>query len=76
MARPQGTIRQSQLITTFGPGAMVDLPHLAGVPRFRAGVRLRERRGTGRATARSRRFTASDAGNAAATSGSRTRALS
>jgi hypothetical protein len=27
MARPQGTIRQSQLITTFGPGAMVDLPH-------------------------------------------------
>ena len=26
MARPQGTIRQSQLITTFGPGAMVDLP--------------------------------------------------
>jgi len=27
MARPHGTIRQSQLITTFGPGAMVDLPH-------------------------------------------------
>jgi hypothetical protein len=27
MPRPQGTIRQSQLITTFGPGAMVDLPH-------------------------------------------------
>jgi hypothetical protein len=26
MPRPQGTIRQSQLITTFGPGAMVDLP--------------------------------------------------
>ena len=27
MKRPQGTIRQSQIITTFGPGAMVDLPH-------------------------------------------------
>jgi hypothetical protein len=27
MARPHGTVRQSQLITTFGPGAMVDLPH-------------------------------------------------
>jgi hypothetical protein len=27
MKRPHGTIRQSQLITTFGPGAMVDLPH-------------------------------------------------
>ena len=25
-ARPQGQIRQSQIITTFGPGAMVDLP--------------------------------------------------
>jgi hypothetical protein len=25
--RPNGTIRQSQVITTFGPGAMVDLPH-------------------------------------------------
>jgi len=24
--RPSGTIRQSQIITTFGPGAMVDLP--------------------------------------------------
>lgn len=24
--RPHGTIRQSQVITTFGPGAMVDLP--------------------------------------------------
>ena len=24
--RPQGQIRQSQIITTFGPGAMVDLP--------------------------------------------------
>ncbi len=27
MKRPHGTIRQSQVITTFGPGAMVDLPH-------------------------------------------------
>ncbi len=27
MKRPHGTIRQSQIITTFGPGAMVDLPH-------------------------------------------------
>jgi hypothetical protein len=26
MVRPHGLIRQSQLITTFGPGAMVDLP--------------------------------------------------
>jgi hypothetical protein len=25
--RPHGTLRQSQVITTFGPGAMVDLPH-------------------------------------------------
>jgi hypothetical protein len=24
--RPQGEIRQSQLITTFGPGAMTDMP--------------------------------------------------
>lgn len=24
--RPRGEIRQSQLITTFGPGAMLDLP--------------------------------------------------
>ena len=24
--RPQGQIRQSQIITTFGPGSMVDLP--------------------------------------------------
>jgi hypothetical protein len=27
MKRPHGTIRQSQILTTFGPGAMVDLPH-------------------------------------------------
>src|SRR5438477_7786576 len=26
MKVPHGTIRQSQLITTYGPGAMVDLP--------------------------------------------------
>lgn len=25
-AKPHGQIRQSQLITTFGPGAMLDLP--------------------------------------------------
>jgi len=25
--RPHGQIRQSQLITTFGPGAMLDLPN-------------------------------------------------
>jgi len=24
--KPQGQIRQSQIITTFGPGAMLDLP--------------------------------------------------
>ncbi len=29
--RPQGQIRQSQIITTFGPGAMVDLPKYAVV---------------------------------------------
>jgi Domain of unknown function (DUF1998) len=29
--RPQGQIRQSQIITTFGPGAMVDLPRYAVV---------------------------------------------
>jgi hypothetical protein len=26
MKRPSGSIRQSQIVTTFGPGAMVDLP--------------------------------------------------
>ena len=26
-ARAAGEVRQSQLITTFGPGAMVDLPN-------------------------------------------------
>ena len=26
-ARPHGQIRRSQVITTFGPGAMVDLPN-------------------------------------------------
>src|SRR4051812_27999932 len=26
-ARPNGQIRRSQIITTFGPGAMVDLPN-------------------------------------------------
>lgn len=25
--RPQGTIRESQIVTTFGPGSMVDLPN-------------------------------------------------
>lgn len=28
-ARPHGQIRQSQIVTTFGPGAMVDLPDYA-----------------------------------------------
>ena len=27
--KPQGQIRQSQIVTTFGPGAMVDLPDYA-----------------------------------------------
>lgn len=27
--RPAGQIRQSQIVTTFGPGAMVDLPDYA-----------------------------------------------
>ncbi len=25
--KPQGEIRQSQLVTTFGPGSMMDLPN-------------------------------------------------
>ena len=31
MARPHGQIRQSQMITTYGPGALVDLPHRAAI---------------------------------------------
>jgi len=31
MARPHGQIRQSQMITTYGPGALVDLPHSAAI---------------------------------------------
>ena len=31
MARPHGQIRQSQMITTFGPGALLDLPHHAAI---------------------------------------------
>src|SRR5215469_14759342 len=27
--RPQGTIRESQIVTTFGPGSMLDLPNYA-----------------------------------------------
>jgi len=27
--KPQGEIRQSQIVTTFGPGSMVDLPNHA-----------------------------------------------
>jgi hypothetical protein len=30
-ARPNGQIRQSQIITTFGPGALVDLPNYAAI---------------------------------------------
>jgi len=30
-ARPHGQIRQSQIITTFGPGALVDLPNYAAI---------------------------------------------
>src|SRR5258708_29259073 len=29
--RPHGQIRQSQVITTFGPGALVDLPNYASI---------------------------------------------
>ena len=29
--RPQGQLRQSQLITTFGPGALIDLPNYSGL---------------------------------------------
>src|SRR5213594_522003 len=39
--RPHGQIRQSQLITTFGPGAMLDLPNysvlVAGLDYWLAG---------------------------------------
>lgn len=31
MARPHGQIRQSQMITTFGPGSLVDLPRNAAI---------------------------------------------
>jgi hypothetical protein len=31
VSRPEGQLRQSQLVTTFGPGAMVDLVHRAVV---------------------------------------------
>lgn len=40
-AKPHGDIRQSQLITTFGPGSMVDLPNhsvlIAGLDTWTAG---------------------------------------
>ena len=40
-AKPQGEIRQSQLVTTFGPGSMVDLPNhsvlIAGLDYWTAG---------------------------------------
>ena len=40
-ARPQGQIRQSQIVTTFGPGAMLDLPNhsvlVAGLEHWTAG---------------------------------------
>ena len=40
-ARPHGQIRQSQLITTFGPGSMLDLPNysvlVAGLEFWSAG---------------------------------------
>src|SRR5664279_3676065 len=39
--KPQGEIRQSQLVTTFGPGSMVDLPDhsvlIAGLDFWTAG---------------------------------------
>lgn len=31
MKRPSGEIRQSQILTTFGPGAMVDLPNYSAI---------------------------------------------
>jgi hypothetical protein len=31
MARAHGQIRRSQVITTWGPGALIDLPHHAGI---------------------------------------------
>jgi hypothetical protein len=43
--RPDGSVRQSQLITTFGPGAMVDLPHhsvvIAGLEEWTLGPNRR-----------------------------------
>ena len=39
--RPPGQIRQSQVVTTFGPGAMLDLPNhsvlVAGLDHWSAG---------------------------------------
>ena len=41
IVKPQGEIRQSQLVTTFGPGSMVDLPDysvlIAGLDAWTAG---------------------------------------
>src|ERR1039458_7814077 len=31
MARPNGQIRRGQIINTFGPGALLDLPHHAAI---------------------------------------------
>ena len=49
VAKPHGQIRQSQIITTFGPGAMLDLPKhsvlVAGLDHWR-GMRGGDRRAT------------------------------
>ena len=39
--KPDGQLRQSQLVTTFGPGAMVDLGTMGG-PFFSSGLPLSE----------------------------------
>ena len=31
MARAHGQIRRSQILNTFGPGALIDLPHHAAI---------------------------------------------
>lgn len=53
--RPHGQIRQSQVVTTFGPGAMVDLPRaavlVAGLDHWKKGKQVFEERLSARLSA-------------------------
>lgn len=55
--RPHAQMRQSQLVTTFGPGAMVDLPNngalIGGLDEWTAGQPIYEDRLVERARRRS-----------------------